>query len=138
MNRTELISLTVKDLREIAKVHNITGRWSMTKNELVDAILAAKEGSKASEKKTTQEYLSNIAVGTLVAFKRSKNKDVAMSGKFVEFKDGKVLVESKRGTVFKVSPESIIWVKTGARWPKWVYSLFNKSESEVENGNAVS
>ena len=138
MGRTELNALTVKELRAIAKVHEITGRWNMTKQELIDAISSNIEEEKISEKKSTQDYLSSIVPGTLVAFKRSKNKDVAMSGKFVEFKDGKVLIESKRGTVFKVSPENIIWVKTGARWPKWVYSLFNKSESEVENGNAVS
>lgn len=153
----DLNNKTCKELREIAKELSITGRWDMTKQELIDAINAYSltdaditfetdciikgenetqpEGSQ--KVKTTNDYLLNIKEGTLVAFKRNKNKDVAMSGKFVRFEDGKVIIESKQGTLFKLNPECIIWVKTGARWPKWVFSLFNKSEEEV-NDNAVS
>lgn len=127
---------TVKELRELAKEHNIVGRWTMTKQELIDALIYA---NATKTKKSTEDYLSNIAEGTLVAFKRSKNKNVAMSGKFISFDNGKVVVESKRGTIFKVSPENIVWVKTGTRWPRWVYELFNnKVESEVDDDNAVS
>ena len=124
-----LATKSVKELRDIAGELNISGRWSMKKDELIDAIAQAQE----NERKTTLDYLENATEGTLVAFTRGKNKDVAMSGKFVEFNsDGKVLVESKLGTVFRLNPENIIWVKTGTRWPRWVFSLFSKKESEAE------
>ena len=129
----DLSNKTVKELRELAKEKDIVGRWDMTKQELIDALLKTEDA-----KKTTQEYLSSVEPGTLVAFKRNKEKDIAMSGKFISFDGSKVLIESKRGTQFKVNPENVIWVKTGARWPKWVFSLFNKEESEVEGGHAVS
>ena len=130
----ELSSKTVKELRELAKEKNISGRWDMTKQQLIDAI----EASSEVPTKTTADYLSNIEPGTLVAFKRSNKKDLAMSGKFVSFVGGKVIIETKKGTQFRINPENIIWVKTGARWPKWVFALFNKKESEVESDNAVS
>lgn len=156
MNVKELNNKTVKELREIAKELNIVGRWDMNKSQLIDAIYVANlsddkitfetdciisksnsnepEGSQKVTK-TTDDYLKTIEKGTLVAFKRNKNKDVAMSGKFVSFDEteDKVLIESKKGTLFKVNRENIIWVKTGARWPKWVFSLFNREGEESDN-----
>lgn len=155
----ELSTKTVKELRDVAKGLNIKGRWDMNKHELIEAInkvadLSDKNvtyetnnnikeeipnQSEGSQKvtKTTIDYLNEIEVGTLVAFKRNKNKDIAMSGKFVKFDDDKVVVESKQGTLFKLNKDCIIWVKTGLRWPKWVFTLFNKQKQEVDD-DAIS
>lgn len=154
----DLTSSTVKELREVAKNLNIKGRWDMTKNELIEAIRCCNltedeslpvndcnnnkdkelnpEGSQKVSK-TTHEYLENAEVGTLIAFKRNANKDIAMSGKYVGTENGKVIIESKKGTLFRVSPENIIWVKTGDRWPGWVFSLFNRQGKEEDNDNAI-
>ena len=43
MSRSFLESKTRKELREIATELAITGRWDMTKQQLIDAILGAKE-----------------------------------------------------------------------------------------------
>lgn len=40
MERKELITKTAKELRAIAKCYNIPGRWDMTKEELVEAIVS--------------------------------------------------------------------------------------------------
>lgn len=160
---SDLNNKTCKELREIAKHYGITGRWDMNKQQLIIAIEDASgftddeimfEGdciikeedsiqSEGSQKvsKTTLEYLVSAEVGTLVAFKRNSSKDIAMSGKFISFENGKVTVESKKGTIFKLNPENIIWVKTGERWPKWVFNLFNNSkevDKEVDSDNAIS
>lgn len=157
----DLTTKTCKELREIAKGFNIVGRWDMKKAQLIEAIeqcdwtdadisfetdCIIKEGnsnqSEGSQKvtKTTLDYLNNIEAGTLVAFKRDANKDIAMSGKFVSFEKGKVIVESKKGTKFKLRPDEIVWVKTGDRWPKWVFNLFNNSDKEenIDNGENES
>lgn len=126
---------TVKELREIAKGLNISGRWEMSKQELIDAIVLAEK--ELDDKKTTKEYLLKAEPGTLVAFKRNKNKDIAMSGKLVSVEGDSVIIESKKGTLFTVSIGNIVWVKTGCRWPKWVFGLFRKVESEDEH-DAVS
>lgn len=160
---SDLNKKTCKELREIAKHYGVTGRWDMNKQQLIIAIEDASgftddeimfEGdciikeedsiqSEGSQKvsKTTLEYLISAEVGTLVAFKRNSSKDIAMSGKFISFENGKVTVESKKGTIFKLNPENIIWVKTGERWPKWVFNLFNNSkevDKEVDSDNAIS
>lgn len=121
---------TVKELRGLAGELGIVGRWTMKKDELIEAINNAKAEPKEKE---TIDYLKNAEVGTIVAFTRGANKQVAMSGKLISFDGNKVVVESKMGTVFELAPENIVWVKTGTRWPRWVFSLFNKKEeSEVE------
>lgn len=152
---------TCKELREIAKGLGITGRWDMTKAQLIEAIegcqmsddeiefetdciikdesLNQSEGSQKVTK-TCLDYLKTAEEGTLVAFKRDLSKDIAMSGRFITCKHGKAIVESKKGTKFSLNPENIIWVKTGERWPKWVFNLFNNKNKgkEVANDNAVS
>lgn len=43
MSKTDLQNKTCKELRELAKEMNISGRWDMTKAQLIEAILGAKE-----------------------------------------------------------------------------------------------
>ncbi len=49
MSKENLRSKTCKELREQAKTLNIAGRWEMSKEQLIDAILGA-EVAKVSEK----------------------------------------------------------------------------------------
>lgn len=156
----DLKTKTCKELREIAKGCAIKGRWDMTKDELIKAIqdvyslsddsitfesdcIIKEEDStqhRGSQKatKTTIDYLNTVDPGTLVAFTRNSAKNIAMSGKLVSIENGKVKVESKKGTLFKINQENIIWVKTGDRWPRWVFALFNKNSKEVDSDNAIS
>lgn len=58
MSRENLEKKTCKELRELAKERNISGRWEMTKCELVDAILEAEELSitkKPNKKKSAKD-----------------------------------------------------------------------------------
>lgn len=154
----DLTQKTVKELRDVAKELNIKGRWDMTKQELIEAIGKAADWSddeitfetdciiksneliesEGSQKvtKTTLEYLESAEPGTLVAFKRN-SKDIAMSGKLVSVENGKCTIESKKGTQFKVNPENVIWVKTGDRWPSWVFALFNKNSKGGEVSEVI-
>lgn len=150
---------TVRELREIAKELEITGRWNMTKSQLIEAIEMAQSVQELSDEdiefegdciikednsnqpegtqkvtKVTDDYLRNIQPGTLVAFKRN-SKELAMSGKFVSLdkhNNNVVCIMSKKGTMFKIQKSNILWVKTGNRWPRWVYNLFNNKETKSE------
>lgn len=145
---SDLTNKTCKELRDIAKEFNITGRWDMTKAELIKAIEACDYSDSEitfetnciedsiEAKKSTREYLNNAETGTLVAFKKNKS-DAAMSAKFVKFEDDEVIVETKMGTTYRLNPSNIIWVKTGSRWPRWVFNLF-RTGKEVDIDNAVS
>lgn len=135
-------TITVKELREQAKAYGIKGRWDMNKDQLIEAIRGVEESLDKyypDEVKTqpddtqkptndNKRYIDNLEKDTLVAFEvgHGDNRKV-LSGKFVkEVEDENVEVETKKGTIFTIPKKSIIWVRTGARWPKWVFALFRK------------
>lgn len=165
----ELDKLTCSELRGIAKELEIHGRWDMTKDELVEAILRAekpKSGKmncsgavQAAEQSANDEgkvdnqannavsveaedkgenesasahnvdmsqkmrYIENIEIGTIVAFKLSNGK--VKSAKVVKksTKNRKLKLETDYGAEYIVSYDSVVWVRTGKRWPKGVYNL---------------
>ena len=155
----DLSKKTCKELREIAKELSITGRWDMTKNELIKAINDCNSYSDSDitfetdcvnvnpenetqdvvAKKTTIDYLKEAQPGTLIAFMR-RSYNSAMSGKLVGFKgDDVALIESRKGTIFEVKFNNIAWVKSKAKsWPQWVYKLFNNKDKEAKLDNAIS
>lgn len=84
-----------------------------TENVLTDA--------EREEKK--KEYIENVKIGTLVAFKSITGK--VKSAKVVKksTKNRKLKVETKYGAEFVIPYEDVIWVRTNKRWPKGVYQL---------------
>lgn len=55
MSKENLQKKTCKELRELAKELNISGRWDMTKDQLIDAILGAKEVKNTSESESAKD-----------------------------------------------------------------------------------
>ncbi len=182
MSENKLNECTCSVLRNIAKGYNISGRWDMTKPELVEAILRARnaevsnmndagvvqdtersakdehkvdnqanatknveaevkaENESASVRNVDMEqkmhYIENIEIGTIVAFKLSNGK--VKSAKVVKksTKNRKLKLETDYGAEYIVPYESVIWVRTGKRWPKGVYNLLKGtvcSDEEVKN-----
>lgn len=156
MSKKKLQALGVKELRAKAKELNISGRWEMTKAELIEAIfesVSAKSGNETSSAKdegkieTNQDnveatnkgeneaadvvidmkqkmpYIENAEIGALVAFRLPSGK--VKSAKIINksSKRRKLKVETEYGAVYVVSYDDVIWVRTGARWPRGVYKL---------------
>lgn len=141
--------MTVKELREKAKGLNISGRWDMTKLQLIEAITRAEsknaEESESATDETVidnvnvevetnpknsaniaeqkQKYLDNIQIGTLIAFRVSDTK--AKSAKVIRksTKLRKLQVETSYGAVHTISFQDVLWVRTGKRWPRGVYNM---------------
>lgn len=164
MTRTELAGKTCKELRELAKQYNISGRWDMTKEQLIDAILGAmnvedneetnvsakdeekieadqcvdvvvKDEKKAADTeidmKQKMPYIENAEIGTLVAFRLSSGKVKSAKITKKSTKNRKLKLETEYGAEYIVSFDDIIWVRTGARWPRGVYTML---KGTVENG----
>lgn len=55
MSKEKLQSKTCKELREIAKEMKISGRWDMTKEKLINAILGAEKVKKTKETKSAND-----------------------------------------------------------------------------------
>ena len=131
MVKTKLVNNTKSELMVIAKKLNISGRWDMTKDELTIAITKADESyiDKSSDK---MKYIEEAAIGSIVAFKIDESK--AKSAKIVQksSKKRKLKLETEYGATFIVPYESVVWVKTGNRWPRGVYEMLKGSSNEKE------
>lgn len=184
MSENKLNECTCSVLRNIAKEYNISGRWDMTKPELVEAILRARnaevsnvndagvvqdteqsakdeckvdnqanntkdveaevkvENESAGVRNVDMEqkmhYIENIEIGTIVAFKLSNGK--VKSAKVVKksTKNRKLKLETDYGAEYIVPYDSVVWVRTGKRWPKGVYNLLKGTVcSDVEKAQNV-
>lgn len=68
MSKEELNVLSVKGLRDMAKEKGIAGRWDMTKEQLVDALVAEEVKELAAEEKVVEKPVEvleekEVAVG---------------------------------------------------------------------------
>lgn len=78
-------------------------------------------------KKDRNEYIDAIEVGIIIAFALSENKAMSAKVENIKKENGKVVqvvCVAKDNKKYKVPREAILWVKTGARWPKGVYEKF--------------
>lgn len=134
-----LPSKTVKELLVIAKEYQIVGRHDMKKQQLIDAIVevekALNETTASTVSKSRDDYIKNLKSGDIVAFQFYSpfGKKIARSAKVVDAYPGEVgvTVKDKLGNEYFVYKSNILWVKTGKRWPKFVYLMF-KGEATNE------
>ena len=72
-------------------------------------------------------------MGTLVAFIDDSGKARTAKVKNKSTKNRKLKLETEYGAEYIVDYRSILWVRTGKRWPKGVYNLLKgKSGHEEE------
>lgn len=86
MSRENLQKKTCKELRELAKELNISGRWDMTKDQLIDAILGAEAVENTNESESTKDECKvdnqeNVVEVEDKVEKESANVDVDMAQK---------------------------------------------------------
>lgn len=136
-----LSSKTVKELLAIAKEYQIVGRHNMKKQQLIDAIIEVVEIEKALGEtgvsvanKTHDDYVENLKQGDIIAFQFHNpfGKKITRSAKVIDPYPGEIgtTVQDKIGNKYFVYKSNILWVKTGKRWPKFVYLMF---KGEVMN-----
>lgn len=85
------------------------------------------------EKKTRADYVAEAPIGSIVAF-------VTEDGKY---KSAKIINRSSKRSVlklrtsygkeFQVPYQSVLWVKSGERWPRGIYNLL---KGKVNEGSA--
>lgn len=152
MSKENLQNKTCKELRELAKVMNISGRWGMTKKQLIDAILGAEKNVEVTESAKENDKVDNpdaevenkienkstnidvdfegkmqrikaIEIGTLVAFKLSNGKVKSAKVTRKSSKNSRLQVETEYGASYIINYEDVIWVRSGKRWPRGVYMM---------------
>ena len=143
MSKEILQNKTCKELRELAKDMNISGRWDMTKDQLIDAILGAEVLKKNDESESAKDECKidnhdvveaedkvekesanvDVDIGTLVAFRLSNGRVKSAKVTRKSTKNRKLKLETDYGAEYIVSFDDIVWVRTGKRWPRGVYKL---------------
>lgn len=150
MSKVILAKMTCKELRDVAKEYNISGRWDMTKDQLIEAINkeiepvkesaedgVAKVNSDSAEAENKysckMDYIEKVEMGVLVAFRLPTGK--VKSGKLEKRSSKRRVVKlvTEYGAEFVVPYDDVIWVKTGRRWPRGVFNLL-KGIIENEEG----
>lgn len=70
-----------------------------------------------------ESYIENSDIGTIVAFKLSSGKVKSAMMVNRNRKKKKLKLETRYGAEYIIPYSSVIWVRTGKRWPKGVYKL---------------
>lgn len=81
---------------------------------------------KGYQMKTKADYLREATPGTIVAFSL---KEKVLSGKIIDMVEGPApyVIETKNKSVFYLTPDRIMWVKTGDKWPAGIYNALKLS-----------
>lgn len=116
-----------------------------------DYLLQAKEKAEAfliddqpRDSKTKDEYIQSAEEGAIVAFrlnfesKRGLKLTKVISGKIVENEQDQevYVVETRNNLKYVVPYSSVVWVKTGGRWPKGVYDEMKQGSVLVDGQSA--
>jgi hypothetical protein len=112
-----------------------------------DYLLRSKENADAyliedpdRDVRTKGDYIHNAEEGLIVAFrlnftaKSGLQLTKVISGKILENnKEEEVyIVETRNGLKYCVPYPSVVWVKTGGRWPKGVYDEMKQGSIAVD------
>lgn len=136
--------MTRDELRQVAKEMNIPGRGSMTKAQLLNAIIESvyavhkeeeqdNNSSEATISETKMNFLKTIQPGTIVAFKVVVNghervKSAAVAN--VSNKRQMLKLVTKYNAEYIIPFSDVVWVKTGTRWPRYIYNLLKGIKNE--------
>lgn len=93
------------------------------------------ENDNEEPKKTQDDYINNIEIGMIIAFKVSENRAISAKVETIDYEKGnvtKVYCKTRNGIEYEVPRAAIVWVKTGARWPKMIFVML-KGKDYKEN-----
>ena len=80
------------------------------------------------ERRTREEFLSNLQLGNIVAFKVG---DYMYSGKVVSIVEGEdkiITIKTKNGSVYYPHISDIVWIKNGTHWPQGIFNALKESK----------
>lgn len=95
--------------------------------------------------KSRKEYIENAVEGLIVAFrinftsKKSIPLKKTISGKIISNnkEENVLVVETRNSLQYAVPYDSVIWVKTGERWPKGVYAEMKQGSVAVDSDEDI-
>jgi hypothetical protein len=140
MNEEELQKYTQRELAKMATKLRIKGAHDMKKAEVVNAIVKANASSISSKASNSSaevkmHYVETAEIGSIVAFRCEDGKVKSAKIEKRSTKNRKLKLVTQYGAEFIVPFESIIWVRTGSRWPRGVFELLKGTVKSNEKTN---
>lgn len=99
----------------------------------------------AESKRSQADYINNIDIGMIIAFKVSPDKAISAKVEDIDYnteKEGSdsrtlttVYCRTKNGIEYKVPRKAIIWVKTGTRWPRGIFLQLKRGAENTNNNS---
>lgn len=80
------------------------------------------------------DYINNIEIDSLVAFRLYPKEAKNFSGKIRKIGKTHVEIETKNGKRFFVDKTNITWVNTNGRWPKHIILALRGIDDEIIEG----
>lgn len=85
-----------------------------------------------NEVKTRAYYIDNMQVGNVVAFTvDTVDGQKMLSGRVLEIRNETVTIQTKNGSIFFPKKGSIVWVRTGTRWPVGIYNALKFTKKGI-------
>ena len=99
----------------------------------------------AESKRSQADYINNIDIGMIIAFKVSPDKAISAKVENIDYDTEKegitsrtlttVYCRTKNGIEYKVPRKAIIWVKTGTRWPRGIFLQLKRGAENTNNNS---
>ena len=99
----------------------------------------------AETKRSQADYINNIDIGMIIAFKVSPDKAISAKVEDIDYDTEKegitsrtlttVYCRTKNGIEYKVPRKAIIWVKTGTRWPRGIFLQLKRGAENTNNNS---
>ena len=137
MTRQELENKKVAELTDICKENGLTyykGKKKLTKAEMIEKILVSndikedilktiQESAEETTRSDKSSYVETVQLGTLVAFMEPETGKLNTAKVVAKNSKNRMLkLMTQYDAEFIVSYDNIVWVKTGARWPRGIYN----------------
>lgn len=135
LKKDELVNAILR--AEKAKSSKKDAKYSSSAKD--EGKIEAKADAGAKEEKNQQpyefdreqrlKYVENVKIGTLVAFTLENGKTKAAKVTKKSSKRRQLKVETEYGATYNISYDSVIWVRTGRRWPSGVMKMLKSAKT---------
>lgn len=131
MRKADVIEaiLEVEILRECL-VERSAGDNKIDDQSVAEAVTKDEKETASTVAEDKLQYIQSAEIGTIVAF---RNNNKVRSAKIVKrsTKNRRLMLETQYGAQYIVSYDDIVWVRTGAKWPRGVYKLLKGEVSDA-------
>lgn len=129
--KSELIEAILKEQKQSVTDECTTEQYE---EKIENASVVVKEEETTGEKNSNEnkeQYLQNIKIGTLIAFREHSGKLNTAAVQNVSFKRRQLRLVTQYDKEYIVSFDDVVWIRTKKRWPRFVLNELKQRSANV-------